>query len=449
MSKRFVVIGGDAAGMSAASKARRTDPDLDIVVFERGRWVSYGACGLPYYVKGAVGEIEDLVAIRPEKFIEEREIDLRTRHEVTEIRPERKTVKVNGNGQEKEVGFDKLLVSVGASPVFPEVPGAELDRVFTLHGLDHGKKIRGFIEEKSPEKAAIVGGGYIGIEMAEALYEWGMDVSIIEGLPRLLTPFHPDVSDVVESHLSERVRVNLHEFVEGIERTGGERLEVSFGDARLESDMVIMAAGVRPNVGLAEEAGIDLGPTGAIATDEYGRTNLPDVFAAGDCAEVTNTVTGEADYVPLALTANRDGRAIGSTAGGDPTELAEIAGTAVLKAFELEVARTGLAVEGDAREAGFDPVSITINAPSRAGYYPDPKRIDVSLVADEESGLLIGGSLVGREGVSKRIDTLATALASSMTVSDLERLDLAYAPPFGPTWDPLLTAAKVLSGKLA
>ncbi|MBS3813356.1 FAD-dependent oxidoreductase [Candidatus Bipolaricaulota bacterium] len=448
MSERFVIIGGDAAGMSAASKARRSDPNLEIIVLEKGEWVSYGACGLPYYVKGEVEQIEDLVAITPEEFVEKRNIDLRLNHEVTEIRPERKSIIVAEGGEEQEMRFDKLLIAVGASPIVPDIPGSDMEEVFTLHGLDDGKEIRSFVEEKPPDRAAIVGGGYIGIEMAEALHDRGLEVDVIEGLSRLLTPFNPDVSDVVQSHLSERVDVHLNDFVEGISRVGSEELRISFGGQEILSDMVVMAAGVQPNVQLAEEAGVKLGPTGAISTDEYGRTNFPDVFAAGDCAEATNTLTGGPDYVPLALTANRDGRAIGSTVGGDPVLLAEIAGTAVLKAFDLEVARTGLAVEDRARREGFDPISVTIKAPSRAGYYPGPKRIDVSLVADETSGLLLGGSMVGKEGVSKRIDTLAAALSASMTVSELENLDLSYAPPFGPTWDPLLTAAKVLAGRL-
>ncbi|MFW6049017.1 MAG: FAD-dependent oxidoreductase [Candidatus Bipolaricaulota bacterium] len=448
MSERFVIIGGDAAGMSAASKARRSDPSLEIIVLEKGEWVSYGACGLPYYVKGEVEQIEDLVAITPEEFVEKRNIDLRLNHEVTEIRPERKSIVVAEGGEEQEMRFDKLLIAVGASPIVPDIPGSDMEEVFTLHGLDDGTDIRSFVEEKPPDRAAIVGGGYIGIEMAEALHDRGLEVDVIEGLSRLLAPFNPDVSDVVQSHLSERVEVHLNDFVEGIGRAGSEELRISFGGQEILSDMVVMAAGVQPNVQLAEEAGVKLGPTGAISTDEYGRTNFPDVFAAGDCAEATNTLTGGPDYVPLALTANRDGRAIGSTVGGDPVLLAEIAGTAVLKAFDLEVARTGLAVEDRARREGFDPISVTIKAPSRAGYYPGPKRIDVSLVADETSGLLLGGSMVGKEGVSKRIDTLAAALSASMTVSDLENLDLSYAPPFGPTWDPLLTAAKVLAGRL-
>lgn len=448
MCERFVIVGGDAAGMSAASKARRTNQDMEIIVLERGRWVSYGACGLPYYVKGDIERIEDLVAVPAEKFIEERDIDLRLNREVTEIIPEENSVLVQVDSKEKKIGYDKLLLATGAKPVVPDIVNPELDRVFTLHDLEDGREIRNFIEENSPRSAVVVGGGYIGIEMAEALSSRGMDVDLIEGLPRLITPFSPETSHILEEHLSERINVYLNSFVDGIEETESGNLLTRFGGVEINSDMVLMAAGVKPNVKIAEESGVELGVTGAISTDRYGRTNLPGIFAAGDCAEAINTVTGGPDYVPLALTANRDGRAIGSTVGGQPVELAEIAGTAALKAFDLEVAKTGLAVVDEAEQAGFEPVSVTINTPSRAGYYPGAKKISVTLVADRRTEKLLGGSMIGKEGVSKRIDTLAASLAGSMTVLEFENLDLSYAPPFGPTWDPLLTAAKVLNGRL-
>jgi NADPH-dependent 2,4-dienoyl-CoA reductase/sulfur reductase-like enzyme len=283
--------------------------------------------------------------------------------------------------------------------------------------------------------------------MAEALAARGVDVHLYEMLPHVLQPFGEAVAERVEGHLREQgVALHLDTAVSGF--TGEEAVEtVEFeGDTR-PADIAVVGVGVEPNVDLATDAGVDRGPTGAIATDEYGRTNREHVYAAGDCAEARHVVTDEPDHVPLALTANRAGRAIGQTVTGDPTEVGEIAGTAIVKAFEFGAARTGIVDEEVAREAGFDPVSVTVDAPSRAHYYPDGSELTVTLLADRESGRLLGGSLVGEEGV-KRVDTVATALQAGMTVSELQNADLAYAPPFSPVWDPVLTAAKVLGGSL-
>ncbi|WP_225336611.1 FAD-dependent oxidoreductase [Halomicrobium urmianum] len=448
MSDTFVVVGGDAAGMSAASKAKREDPDLEVIVFEKGQWVSYAACGMPYYVKGEVDELEDLVAVTPERFREERDIDLRTGHEVVGIDPERQTVAVEGDGERFEQSYDHLLVGVGASAIVPPFDGTDLDGVFTIHDMDEAGEIESYVTDQSPDRAAIVGGGYVGIEMAEALSARGVDVALYEMLPHVLQPFGEQVAEVVEDHLRERgVDLHLDTAVSGFDGDGRVDRVVLEGGESDPTDVVIVGVGVAPNVGLAEEAGIELGSTGAIATDEYGRTNYENVYAAGDCAEARHVVTGEPDHVPLALTANRAGRAIGQTVTGSPTPTGDIAGTAIVKAFDLGAARTGIVDEERAREAGFEPVSVTITDESRPGYYPGSEEIQITLVADRDSGRLLGGSVVGAEG-AKRIDTVATALHAGMTVTELQNADLAYAPPFSPVWDPVLTAAKVLSGKL-
>jgi len=449
MGETFVVVGGDAAGMSAASKAKRDDPDLEVVAFERGEWVSYAACGMPYYVKGEIDSLSDLVQVTPESFRQDRDVDLRTGHEVVAIDPERQVVTVVADGEQFEQPHDHLLVATGASAVMPPFGGLDLDGVFTIHDMDAAAAIHDFVESTGPETAAIVGGGYVGIEMAEALAARGLDVHLFEMLPHVLQPFGESVATVVEEHLEER-RVTLHldTPVEGFAGDEAGTVEaVTLESTAVPADVVVVGVGVRPNVELAEGAGIELGDTGAIATDEYGRTNVEHVYAAGDCAEARNVVTGEPDYVPLALTANRAGRAIGQTVTGNPTPVGGIAGTAIVKAFDLGAARTGVLDEAAAREAGFDPVSVEITAPTRAHYYPGAEQLTVALVADRASGRVIGASVVGREG-AKRIDTVATALHAGMTVADLERLDLAYAPPFSPVWDPVATAARVLSGKL-
>ncbi|WP_436901705.1 FAD-dependent oxidoreductase [Halovenus halobia] len=447
MSDTFVIVGGDAAGMSAASKAKRENPEMDVIVFEKGEWVSYAACGMPYYVKGAVENLSDLVTVTPEQFRDERDIDLRTGHEVVEINPGAETVTVEGGSERVEQSYDHLLVGTGATAVEPPFDGLGLDGVFTIHDLPEAEAIEDYVTEYSPDSAAIVGGGYVGIEMAEALSERGLDVSLYETLPHVLQPFGDTLADVVEEHLqTQGVDLHLDTAVSGFD--GREAVEhVVLEDNAHAADIAIVGVGVTPNTGLAAQAGIELGDTGAIATDEYGRTNYENVYAAGDCAEARHVVTGEPAHVPLALTANRAGRAIGQTVTGDPEPVGGTAGTAIVKAFELGAARTGIVDEERARAVGFDPVSVSISAPSRAHYYPDGEELTVTLLADCESELVLGGTVVGREG-AKRIDTIAMALTAGLTVSELRDSDLAYAPPFSPVWDPVLTAAKVLDGKL-
>jgi len=449
MADPFVIVGGDAAGMSAASKAKRDDPAREVIAFEKGEWVSYAACGMPYFVKGEIDHLDDLVQVTPEEFREERDVDLRTNHEVVGIDTDAKTVTVADHaGDTFAQSYGDLLLGTGASAIEPPFPGLDLDGVFTIHDMDEAGAIERYVSESGAESAAIVGGGYVGIEMAEALDARGLAVQLFEMLPHVLQPFGGSVAAVVEDHLTEQgVGLHLDTAVEGFAGDDAVTAVDVEDDESFAADVVIVGVGVAPNTGLAESAGIDVGPTGAIATDEYGRTNAEDVYAAGDCAEATNVVTGEPDHVPLALTANRAGRAIGQTVTGTPTEVGEIAGTAIVKAFDLGAARTGVVDEDAAREAGFDPVSVEITASSRAHYYPGAEEVTVTLVADRESERVLGGSVVGREG-AKRIDTVATALHAGMTVEDVEYLDLAYAPPFSPTWDPVLTAARVLNGKL-
>jgi NADPH-dependent 2,4-dienoyl-CoA reductase/sulfur reductase-like enzyme len=462
MTDPVVIVGGDAAGMSAASKLKREDPNREVVVFERGEWVSYGACGLPYYVKGDVETLSDLVSLTPEEFVEERGIDLRTNHEVTAVDREARTVTVEAPDGVLEQGYADLLIATGARAVEPPLDGMALEGVFTLHSMESAARIRRalgmetptseaagtYVDAEAPESVAVVGGGYVGIEMAEAFSAHGLTVHLFEMLPHTLQPFGPESATVVEDHLREQgVVLHLDTPVDAF--VGDDRVEgIAAGDGETSVDMALVGVGVAPNTALAEAAGIELGETGAIATDEHGRTNDDHVYAAGDCAEAENVVTGDPDHVPLALTANRAGRAIGQTLAGDPTPVGGTAGTAAVKAFDLEVARTGVIDEVAAREAGFDPVSVTITAESRAHYYPGGKEIQISLVGDRESGRVLGASMVGREDVPKRVDTVATALHAGMTVQQLSYLDLSYAPPFGPVWDPVLTAAKVLAGKL-
>lgn len=466
----FVVIGGDAAGMSAASKAKRDNPNLTVVVFEQGEWVSYGACGLPYYIKGEIQSLEDLVSMTPEQFREERDIDLRTGHEVVSIDPDERSVTAEHAAGEITQRYDHLLIATGAEATVPPIDGTGLDGVYTLGSMTDGRDLREFISRSRSEgpfdqpdrgpacqfletctaPVGIVGGGYIGIEMAEALAENDFEVHLFQRSDRLLTSFSETTSNVIADHLHDKdVAVYLDSEVKEI--TGDDQAEtVITADKQVPVGMVLLGTGVYPRTDLAEEAGVELGPTGAIATNRYRETNVSDVYAAGDCAEAEHVVTGEPAYIPLALTANRHGRAVGQTVAGEPTEGGSIAGTAAVKAFNVEGARTGVVGDQDAADAGFDPVTETIEARSRAGYYPEGGTVTVTLTADRSSGRLLGASLVSEygEGAVHRSHAVVAALHEGATITDLEGYDLAYAPPFNTTWDPVLTAAKVMGGSL-
>ena len=448
MNNRFVIIGGDAAGMSAASKARREDSELEIIVLEKSKWASYAACGLTYYIKGDIGELEDLRAIPPDRFRKERRIDLRLHHEVTRIDPQNKKISIKTNDGYIEIDYDQLLISTGAKSLIPEIEGIQSPGVFALHSMESAARIKQFLHSASPRSVVIIGGGYIGIEMAEALYARGIKVSLVEMLPHVLNSFGSEITEVLENQLQKQVKFYLGETVQNIQPLDRNKLVLKTDKNQFDTEMVILAVGVTPEVLLAKEAGIRLGSTGAIANDEYGRTNFPDIFTAGDCAEVKNIITGKSDYIPLALTANRHGRAIGKTVAGKPSPLKPVAGTAVVKAFHLEVARTGIVEEKVAEKHGFHPIKVTIDSHSRAGYYPESKPIKISLLADRKSKQVLGAAMLGEEGIAKRIDTVATALYGKFNTEQLENLDLAYSPPFSPVWDPVLIAARVLNKKI-
>lgn len=380
MTNTFVIIGGDAAGMSAGSKAKRDDPQLDVIVFEKDQWVSYGACGLPYYVKGQIQSLDDLVSITPEEFRQEHDIDLHTDHEVTAIDAEAKTITVENKVDEVfEQSYDHLLIATGAQAILPDIPGTSLAGVFTLDSLAAGKELREYLGQlrsrvagfedprggdactyvctQHPASIAIVGGGFIGVETAEAFDAHDLDVHLFQRSERVLTDFGEDVARVVESHLEDRgVMLHLGAAVEQLGEIDNGRLAVDTDTENVPVDMVLLGAGVRPNTELAVDADIGLGETGAIATNEYGRTDAENIYAAGDCAEIKGVLTGEPVYIPLALTANRHGRAIGQTIVGEPTLVGPVAGTAALKAFDLEVARTGVIDHEQAREYGLEPV---------------------------------------------------------------------------------------------
>ncbi len=425
---RLVVIGGVAAGLSAAARARRIDPALEIIVLEKGGTISYGACGLPYFVEGRVRRPEDLIVYTPDYFARERNITVRTGARVSSIAHPRREVTLEN---EERVHYDRLIVATGARPA--AIPGGSRPFVFTLHTLEDGIRLKQYLRERAPKRAAVIGGGYIGLEAAEALRRNGLAVKVFEQDANVLHRGDPDLTAAVRSRL-EQHRVEL---------CCGERIrEVE----QYECDVVVWATGIQPNAELAAEAGIETGRTGAIRVDERMETNLRGVYAAGDCAEAQHAITGRAVYLPLGTTANKMGRVAGANAAGARERFAGIAGTAIVGVFGLGIAVTGLSVE-QARREGFDPVSARIEARSRAAYFGG-KPTTVELVADRSTRRLIGGTVLGEDGAAGRINVIAAALQAQMRVEDFEALDLAYAPPFGTVWDPLLVAAQQLSKRL-
>jgi NADPH-dependent 2,4-dienoyl-CoA reductase/sulfur reductase-like enzyme len=450
MAERLTVIGGCAAGMSAASKARRLNPDLEIVVYERTGFVSYGSCGLPYYVSGLIDDHNTLVVRTPAQFAK-RDIQVHLHHEVTEVDTENRRVRVTnllkngGATRGRYESYDKLLVATGGRPIMlPDLSLGDLDGVFVMRAVEDGVATRDFIQRQRPRHAVTIGAGYIGLEMAESFHQLGLETTVIGRPPQVLKRFDADMAQIVQDELeSKGIRLSLGDEVKALEgdAQGRVRRVISSKDT-FQADLVLLAMGVQPNAALAKTAGVVLGETGAIATDSQMRTNLPSVFAAGDCAEAYHRITGRGAYIPLGTTANKQGRVAGANLGGGHAEFEGIVGTAITKVLDVYAALTGLS-EKEARALGYRVQSTTIKAGSRAHYYPGGRPMHVKLVVEEGSGRLLGGQIVGDQGAGPRIDVLATALHKGMTVEELSRLDMAYVPPIAPVWDPLLVAANV------
>jgi CoA-dependent NAD(P)H sulfur oxidoreductase len=445
---RLVILGGVAAGTKAASRARRLDPQMEITVYQEEPEPSISECGLPYLLSGVVEERDDLVARTPEKFAE-KDIDVLVRHRVKKIGATGKNLSVLNlkTGQAFEDAYDRLVIATGARAVLPPIPGAELEGVFKLRFLTDSDEIGRYIEEQSPKKATIVGGGYIGLEVAENLCRLGIEVSLIEGEDRVALAYGPEVSENVEAELEANgVGVYTGERVDQF--TGEGRVRgVRFGDRELETDLVIVGVGIKPNVELATEAGVETGTTGAILVDRHMKTSVPDVWAAGDCVETTNLVSGRPTWVPLGDTANQMGRVAGTNAAtGDETlEFPGILGTGIFKVFGLDVGKTGLS-EKEAEDDGFEVVSAGLWAYDRAAYYPGAGKVFLKLIADRAKGRLLGAEAAG-SGADKLTDICAAALWGRLSYPDLVNIDLAYAPPYGPALSPVIQAATILSGK--
>jgi CoA-dependent NAD(P)H sulfur oxidoreductase len=446
---RLVIVGGVAAGTKAASRARRVDPEAEITVYQEEPEPSISECGLPYLLSGVVDERDELVARTPEQFAE-KGVEVRVRHRVEKIDPENKRLSVRPlteSGKAFEDAYDRLVIATGARAVLPPIPGADLDGIFKFRFLTDSDGVRRYMEERSPRRAAVVGGGYIGLEVAENLCRAGMEVSLIEGEDRVALAYGPEIAGRVEEHLKESgVRLYTGAKVEGFAGEG-RVASVRFGGGELEADLVVVGIGIEPRVELAEEAGVELGDSGAIRVDKHMKTSLPDVWAAGDCVEAVNLVSGKPAWIPLGDTANQMGRVAGTNAatGEDTLEFPGILGTGIFKVFDLAVGKTGLS-EKEAEEAGFEPVSATVETTDRAGYYPGVGKVFLKLIADASSGRLLGAEAAGY-GAAKLADICATAIWGKLAYPDLINLDLAYAPPYGPVLSPVIRAATVLSGE--
>ena len=445
---RLVIVGGVAAGTKAASRARRVHPEAEITVYQEEPEPSISECGLPYLLSGVVEERDDLVARTPEEFAE-KGIEVRVRHRVEKIDPAYKklTVRELEGGEVFEDAYDRLVVATGARAVLPPIEGADLDGVFVLRFLTDSDEVRGYIRERSPKRAVVVGGGYIGLEVAENLCRLGMEVSLVEAEDRVALAYGPEVAGRIEEHLREN-GVNVYTGAKVEAFAGDRRVEgVRFGNDELATDLVIVGVGVEPSVELAGEAGVEIGETGAIRVDENMKTNLPDVWAAGDCVETVNLVSGKPVWVPLGDTANQMGRVAGTNAatGEDVLEFPGVLGTGIFKVFDLGVGKTGLSEE-EAEEAGFETVSAAIETSDRASYYPGGEKVFLKLIADRATGHLLGAEAAG-SGADKLTDICATAVWGRLAYPDLVNLDLAYAPPFGPALSPVVQAATVLSGE--
>jgi len=441
MPERLIVVGGDAAGMSAASQARRRRDagDLEIIVFEQSDWVSYSACGEPYYLSGAVPELRQLVARTPEQFWAQ-SIDARLRHRVTSIDTNTRTVEVEHPQGTASFGYDQLVYATGAAPITPEVEGVDADGVFALKTLDDAETIKKAMT--GARHGIVIGGGYIGLEVAEAFRVQGLETTLItSGGGVMNRTLDSDMADLATEQIRRTgLRVITDSRIRDIATEDGRATGVDC-DTFFPGEVIVIGLGTKPEVALAEAAGIPLGQTGAVAVDERQRTAIPGVWAAGDCAEALHRVSGRPANVHLGTVANKQGRVAGINLGGDDATFPGILGTAITKFMDVEIARTGL-TEAEAGAAGLDVAAATTSSTTTAGYWPTAAKMWLKVVAERGTGRLLGAQIVGGPGAGKRIDVLATGIWNEMDGHSFSMMDLSYAPPFSGVWDPALIAAR-------
>ncbi len=437
---KIVIIGGVAGGATAAARLHRLDEQAEIVVFERSGYISYANCGLPYYIGGVIEDRAALTLQTPESFFTRFRVDMRVRHEVTALHPERKTVSVKNleTGEEFEEGYDKLILSPGAKPTQPNLPGVGLEKVFTLRTVEDTFRLKEYIQRNQPKSAVLAGGGFIGLELAENLRELGMKVTIVQRPKQLMNPFDPDMAAFIHSEVRRRgIRLSLGRTVEGFlqSRDGGVDVVLQ-GEEPLHADMVVLAIGVTPDTTLAREAGLELGLKGSIVVNDRMETSIPDIYAVGDAVQVRHFVTGQDAVISLAGPANKQGRIAADNICGGDSRYPGSQGSSVIKVFDLTAAATGVN-ETNAQKAGLDADAVVLSPMSHAGYYPGGKVMTVKVVFERGTYRLLGAQIVGYEGVDKRIDVLSTAIHCGMTAVQLKDLDLAYAPPYSSAKDPV------------
>lgn len=442
MSKKLIVIGGTAAGLSAASKAKRDDPSIEVKVFEKSGYVSYGACGLPYFVGDMIKEPMDLVSLTVEELQEKRNIPVFIRHEALSVNRDKKTVTVKDEilGEIKEHPYDALVLATGAHPIMPDIPGIGSKGVFPLRTVEDGIRLK---EAASRAKtAAIIGGGMIGLEVAEELCKRGLKVHLIEAVERLLPMLSEEYSELVRNELEKNgVILHLGEPVREIKETDGHVTGIGTEHEDIDCDLAVMCIGVRPESSLAKECGLKLSVKDSIEVDKYMQTSDPYIFACGDCACTYNSITGKNDYIPLGTTANKQGKIAGSNVFSKRESFKGVLGSAVTKCFDLYISMTGLSLERAEAEGYSEAEAVSIKKTDKASYYPGGKDTYLRLIFNKSDGRLLGAQALGGESVAGRINTLAVAISAGMSVKDLSEADLVYAPPVAPVYDPILIAA--------
>ena len=436
---KVVIVGGVAGGATAAARIRRLDEQAEIVVFERSGFISYANCGLPYYIGGVIENPEELTLQTPESFFSRFRVAMRVRHEVTAIHPNKKTVSVTNleTGEAFEESYDKLILSPGAKPTQPRLPGVGLSKLFSLRTVEDTFRIKEYIQKNHPKSAVLAGGGFISLELAENLRELGMEVTIVQRPKQLMNPFDPDMAAFIHGEVRKHgVRLALGHTVEGFQEKDGGVDVLLKDETPLHADMVVLAIGVSPDTQLAKEAGLELGIKGSIVVNDRMETSVPDIYAVGDAVQVKHFVTGQDVLLSLAGPANKQGRIVADNICGGDSRYTGSQGSSVIKVFDMTAASTGVN-ETNAKKAGLDVDTVVLSPMSHAGYYPGGKVMTMKVVFEKETYRLLGAQIVGYEGVDKRIDVLATAIRAGMKATELKDLDLAYAPPYSSAKDPV------------
>ena len=439
---RIVIVGGVAGGASAAAKARRADEMADIQIFERGPYISFANCGLPYFIAGEIDDRAKLIVMTPERFWERSRVRAHVNHEALSINRAAKTICVREpDGRQRDVPYDKLVLSQGAKAIVPPIPGADLPHVFTLRDIPDMDRIAAFLNERKPRRAVVIGGGFIGLEMAEAFHHRGLHVTIVERNPHILPLLDRDMA----AHLQNQIRQDDFDFKTSAEaaRFTGDGVEFADG-SRLPADLILMSVGVKAEVELARAAGLEIGATGGVKTNGRLESSDPNIYAVGDAAETMHVLTGARARIALAGPANRQGRIAGANSAGAHLIYPGALGTSIVRVLKMTAGFTGLN-SAQATKAGFTFFTSLTRDNSHAHYYPGAQPVLIKIIAEEGTGRLLGAQVLGERGIDKRVDVLATAITGKMSVFDLENLDLAYSPPFGSANDPVNTAGFVAS----